>query len=280
MTLRLDPAVPLVWRTTTTLQLGGLHPLAVFPDVSHDDELLLAALRRGTTRAGLQAIADVRRMPSGAAEGMLERVRDGLVPEHRRPDAAVVVGEGRFAELLDAALRSDGRDPVPGRVRLAVLVAPWLVLPADAAVWLRRDVPHLPIVLGDRTVTVGPLVRPGETPCLHCLELARIDADPAWPAVAGQLLALPAPEPGALATAHALSLAARTVLRALGGEEPSGRQTVLDTVTGSVGERTWSRHPECRCAAPPGSGWAPAGDPAPGRIASGTSAAPGGSARA
>ena len=69
-----------------------------------------------------------------------------------------------------------------------MLVAHHVVRPARYGYWLRRDVPHLAVVFGDTTLTVGPFVQPGaEAPCLCCLDLARQDADPAWQAIATQL---------------------------------------------------------------------------------------------
>lgn len=276
MTLRLDPDIPLVWRTTTSLQLGGLAPVAIFPEVSRDEELLLAALRRGVTRDGLGAIGAVGRMPPGAVDEMLARVGQALIPDPGAP-AALVVGDGPLARALDGALRASGRVPSPGRARLAVLVAPWLVLPADAAVWLRRDVPHLPVVVGDRIVSVGPLVHPGTAPCLHCVERHRLDEDPTRVAVAAQLLGLPAPNLGPLAMAHALSLAARVAVDALEDRAAPGLELRVDTGTGAVSERVWAPHPECRCAAPPGSDWAPVTVLHPGRRAAAPSGGRGGS---
>ena len=100
----------------------------------------------------------------------------------------LVTGAGALALRLAAMIGESGRlaDSVdaPG---LVLLVADWIVSPADHARWLNRDIPHLPIVLGDRGVTVGPFVEPGSGPCLHCVHLSRTDDDPAWPVLATQL---------------------------------------------------------------------------------------------
>jgi hypothetical protein len=52
----------------------------------------------------------------------------------------------------------------------------------------RHDgIAHLPVVLDEDRVRVGPLVIPGLTPCLTCHDLHRTDWDHAWPALLPQL---------------------------------------------------------------------------------------------
>ena len=78
--------------------------------------------------------------------------------------------------------------------------------------WLRRDVPHVLVRVGDRSVRVGPVVVPGVTACARCLHLHDGDRDRAWPAIAGQLAARPVVAPPLLVLREA---AVRTVRRVL-----------------------------------------------------------------
>jgi hypothetical protein len=48
-------------------------------------------------------------------------------------------------------------------------------------------VPHLPVRMRDGAGLVGPLVIPGVSSCLCCVDLHRTDRGPAWPALAAQL---------------------------------------------------------------------------------------------
>jgi bacteriocin biosynthesis cyclodehydratase domain-containing protein len=137
-------------------------------------------------------------------------------------------------------------------VDAAVLLGSYAIATGRHGAWLRRDVPHLPVVVGDR-ITVGPLVVPGETACLHCVGLARRDADPAWPAIATQLHGRPAPALTRTAIAEAAAFVARHLDAE--GAEP-GTSWELDPRDGAVSVARWGRHPECSCAAPPGSDWA------------------------
>ena len=178
-----------------------------------------------------------------------------------------VEGDGALADELRRVLGGDGVLAAPdgGAPSLAVIVAGWVISPEDHGSWLRRDIPHLPVVIGDGGVTVGPLVEPGSGPCLYCVQLTRTDDDPAWPAIATQLWNRPAPTMTRLAVAEAAAFVARRVLerRASGpsgsGDAVSWRVTGAD---GGVSSRAWTRHAECRCAAPGESDWAPAADPA------------------
>ncbi|MCK6212380.1 thiamine biosynthesis protein ThiF [Georgenia sp. EYE_87] len=114
---------------------------------------------------------------------------------------------------------------------------------------VREDVVHLPVVVGEVDVAVGPLVVPGEGPCTRCLDLHRTDADPAWPALATQLRASPPP----LAATHlgqlGSAVAANQVLAAV-----DGRELVVDRASVEIGMsplpviRPWGVHPGCGCS--------------------------------
>ena len=102
----------------------------------------------------------------------------------------------------------------------------------------------------DGSVVVGPLVRPGHTPCLNCLDLWRTERDPDWPAVAAQLQTLPDVADPVLATTalSAAAFAAHEVLAHLDGGVPSTiGATVEITEPGQHTRRQWSQHPSCGC---------------------------------
>ncbi len=265
MLLRLDPAIPLVWRDPTTLQFGVDPVVTVLPGLTPRVEQLVAALATGVTAVGFRMLADTQLIDRPQRERLLAELAPCLLPSAPVAVAAraVVLGGGPVAVSLARLLDELGlRTREPERASLAVLVADHVVLPADHRAWLQRDVPHLPVAVGDAAVTVGPLVVPGASACLHCAALHRRDADPAWPAIAAQLAARAAPAPHPLRTSSAAALAARVVASALGGAPDAGRELRIAGDGGQVTERGVAPHPECCCAAPPGSDWAPAGDPA------------------
>jgi bacteriocin biosynthesis cyclodehydratase domain-containing protein len=277
MPLRLDPSVPLVWRTPTSLQLGIDEPRVVLDDVTAGVERMLSALRGGVSPSGWQMLARNAGLDTGDADELLQLLTPVLEPTAPAAAAstALVLGDNEVARELAALLRDAGRlaDPDDATPRLVVLVADWIVGPGDAQPWLRRDIEHVPVVVTDRAVTVGPFVEPGAGPCTYCAQLGRADADPAWSAIAAQLWGKPAPALSRLSVSSTAVFVARRVLRHLdGGAEamPRGRVWRLLDEGGTVSASTVLQHPRCSCAAPPESDWAPgSGHAAPAVTSSG-----------
>lgn len=71
------------------------------------------------------------------------------------------------------------------------------------AVLANAHIPHLPVSWEEDRTRVGPLVRPGRTPCVDCDDHQRATWDPAWPALLSQL-GLPLARPSVVSP-HALS---------------------------------------------------------------------------
>jgi bacteriocin biosynthesis cyclodehydratase domain-containing protein len=264
MVLKLVDDIPIVWRTPTCLQLGIDAPRIVLDEVGAGEERLITALRRGISPSGWSMLA----RDSAVAEERASALLAALAPMLSEPAApasgrALVLGDGAIgtaiAALLDDAgrlARHDERTPA-----LVVLVAPWVIGPEDAQHWLRRDVPHLPVVSADRSVTVGPLVEPGSGPCLYCAHLTRTDADPAWPAIAAQLWGRPAARMSALTVSAVAAFVARLALARLTAGAPAepvdARAWRLADEGGTISASAQLPHPRCSCAAPPESDWAP-----------------------
>jgi hypothetical protein len=115
---------------------------------------------------------------------------------------------------------------------------------------LDLGIPHLLASAFEGYGSVGPLVLPGRTACLHCVDLARRDSDPAWPVVTARLGGYP---PGEIAcdTALATMVAAATAGHALAYLDGHG-STVTNGTSEVMPDRqwiqgTWHPHPECRC---------------------------------
>lgn len=107
--------------------------------------------------------------------------------------------------------------------------------------------PHLPVAAPDGAGVLGPLVLPGATPCLHCDDLARADADDAWPRVAAELVGRRGPVPVALAATTA-ALAVTEILTLLDDGAPASRGAVITVAPdGTRRVRPVRRHPECAC---------------------------------
>jgi len=144
---------------------------------------------------------------------------------------------------------TDDRDTRPDVAVLTEEQDPQLI-----AALVSSRVPHLVATAGEAIGVVGPLVIPGGSACLQCLNLTRRDRDPAWPLIAAQLAgsrpATPACD-AVLATAVAAH-AAGQVLAFIDrtGPDPATKNGTLELVLPDWRwrRRTWPIHFECGCS--------------------------------
>lgn len=113
---------------------------------------------------------------------------------------------------------------------------------------VRRDLPHLIARLDQDTARIGPMVTPGQTPCLNCLDLVQAGADPQWrnSLIAACASLAPRPEPlatwlGATTTIQVAAQLRHGVCDAVGCTIELGSDDLLTRV------RQWPVHPECGC---------------------------------
>jgi len=171
-----------------------------------------------------------------------------------------VRGSGPIADLttdlltrsgLAAAADSCGQPPAGDPPDLLVLVG---YPPQDyVAELLRLRVPHLAVCVSEAIGVVGPLVRPGMTACLRCLDFARAERDPAWPLILAQLPVSRldrTSDDALLATAVAAQAAAQAV--AFADRSPLAEATMNGTLELALPawqwrRRTWLPHRACTC---------------------------------
>ena len=198
--------------------------------------------------------APVALLLAAAGVGAVDVVDDGLT----RPEDCGVGGLG--PEAVGRRRGDAARDLLAATapsVRTAPLVLPDLVVLAPAAGLPvpepPRLVPYLPAEVRETVGVVGPLVRPGVSACLHCLDLTRTDSDPGWPAIAAQLDAVhPAVAPcdGVLAVAVAAQAAAQALAVVDGTGVPAALGGTLELALPDWRwrRRSWQVHPACACA--------------------------------
>jgi hypothetical protein len=154
----------------------------------------------------------------------------------------------------EVSTRDDGALP-----DLVVLTGP--TLPDLAGGLLRDRVPHLALRAGEAIGVVGPLVRPGVSACLACVDRHKADGDPQWPKVLAQATFSRA-QPQACDTVLAAMTAAVAAGQALAfidrGGPAAGGSREPGTVNGTLElvlpgwqwrRRTWPPHPACGCGA-------------------------------
>ena len=124
--------------------------------------------------------------------------------------------------------------------------------------WLNRDVPHINITFDLYEAQISPIVIPGSTPCLNCLAESKVDEDPAWPAIASQLIDLPRTRDDSSSLLSSAGLALRSILRHL--DESAGFKVATDEkneyrdgyrieyATGNVHRVRYEFHKLCKCS--------------------------------
>jgi hypothetical protein len=134
---------------------------------------------------------------------------------------------------------------------LAVLTAwPSPDLPAALA---HQGVPHLAARAAEAIGVVGPLVRPGRSACLRCVDLRKADGDADWPKILAQ--ATVAPDLSACDSVLACCTATLAAAQALafidGADMPVTVNGTLELVLPGWQwrRRTWAPHGDCPCGA-------------------------------
>lgn len=243
--------------SSSTSELGGA-------DGVYWDRLGVDAKARGAILS--QAVLAVHGICALAQEAALWLAEAGVgtILSTRAP------GDGGLEPLLSArfpALRT--RAPLRTRPDVVVTVDAHVIEPLLARRLAQKDVVHLPVVVGEDGVRVGPVLGAGG-PCSTCLDLWERDADPCWPALATQMRILPMPDTEHLLVHASAALTARAVIDTLLGQvpclggaaddsdhdgDPAGHPIWWAThsveITGQepLGRhRTWKHHPECLCS--------------------------------
>lgn len=251
MVLRIDPRRPLVWRTPHSIQIGVDPVVAVVDPVDDGDARLIAALATGVTRGGLSMLASTLGVAPARVDELLAHLEPAFAPlpapaVRRVAVIGAVPAAGRIARIVADAghpviAAAHGAGVVDSSIDAAILVSHHVVDPNEHLAWLRRDIVHVAIVIGEQSATVGPRVEPGVTPCLACVDQARTAADPAWPAIESQLWGMPAHADAPMLATEA-AIEALRVLR-----ERDDASVRIDAITGRRHRRSWAPSAQCGC---------------------------------
>jgi bacteriocin biosynthesis cyclodehydratase domain-containing protein len=160
--------------------------------------------------------------------------------------------------LMPGSTAEQGAEGVfPRALNLAVYVDRDVADPQVGAALMSRGHPHLSVLVREHDTLIGPLVVPGQTSCLECVQLHRADADPAWPDVvsllagkAGTASADRSPFEEVSQSVAAAGLAARQTLLFIDGRNQPGSFSAvlkLDGVDGTVSRHVYPPHPSCGC---------------------------------
>ncbi|HTU73487.1 MAG TPA: ThiF family adenylyltransferase [Trebonia sp.] len=127
--------------------------------------------------------------------------------------------------------------------------------PDELASLMRDRVPHLAVRAQEAIGVVGPLVYPGRSACLRCVNLSKAATDPAWPKILAQATlapGLPVPACDTVLAAATAALAAGQALALLdtrGQRLPAAADGTLELVLPDWQWRrqAWPASPACTC---------------------------------
>jgi hypothetical protein len=267
---KINPDYPLVWRTPTSLQIGVDNPHVVLAKIYPSEERFITALQSGFGDVSLPTVSEECGMTSAETDGLLLALNSALLPQSGPGLSAnryriSLDGTGPFVDSVGLLLIGIGHTvvktsaAVSPRCDLAIVVGEYVIEPSRIGGWLRKNVPHLPVVFSDQNVRIGPFL--GATPesqanlldfpCSQCIELHHRDRDDCWPAMASQLAGKPAPSNTALLRAEVSALIARWISSRESVSIAPNTSLNIAVKTGEIQEITFELHPDCACQALP-----------------------------
>ena len=264
--LKLDRTHTMLWRSTTTVQFGADQPIVILPDMTSATERIIAVLSAGVSDVSLTAIAAQLGLTPAELKELLARLEPVLVPNPiDRSWRITIDGSGLTADWLSEMLEKAGHHVVSTTPDLGIIIGHHVLLPDQAGSWLRRDIPHLPVIFGDTHVRIGPFVTPDDGPCLHCMYLQLAIDDPCWPLLASQLLVRASDLETMQVCVEVSTMITRWINNAGGPQSLTGLRdrhhpteglargevVELDAVTGRLTRVIYRRQEACACQALP-----------------------------
>ncbi len=226
--------------------------------------------RRRRLAGELAAVSLARRDCDGGASALARRQAATIEIRGQGPAGPVIArllaaaGAGRVDGPAGAPMPDATATPGPaarpgGRARGRAGPPPSVIVlterqpPEAVSALLASRVPHLAMSAAEAIGVVGPLVLPGRSACLRCLDFTRAEHDPAWPLILAQLLGRP-PAVQACGAVLAAAIAAQAAAQVLDfldrpAEAPAAVNGTLELVQPGWQwrRRTWPAHPLCTC---------------------------------
>jgi hypothetical protein len=245
-------------RVITLLAVGGaLHdfPVTAYRAMPQGlrtrlaPELATAALAHGDADGGARILAR-RQGACVRVEGM-SRVGLCVASFLTASGIGMVISAGPPPAVLSPPAGMAGPAPASRHPDLVILAD---IHRRELPEILRRGgVPHLAAAASEAIGVVGPLVLPGRTACLRCLDLTRAERDPAWPLILAQLTGGGA-DPPACDTVLAAAVATQAAAQALAFvDRPASTSAVSNGTLELVlpdwqwRRRSWAQHDRCGC---------------------------------
>lgn len=139
------------------------------------------------------------------------------------------------------------------KIDCAVLIVQQAIEPRRYSHWANRDVPHIAVSFDTEFASVSPMIIPGRTACLFCLENMRTDQDSNWPVLASQLIGSQKKFDDAASQLFAAGVVIQKILARIdkvAGFEQSEENLSgyrMNLKTGEITEFVWPKHKACSC---------------------------------
>lgn len=235
--LRIRTDRPLLWRTPSEFQIGLDHPHTTVTDVPDQAAPLLHALRDGISDSGLNLLAKQTGLSPDQQQRLVEQLRPACEPQQPEVSRSIaLVGTSQavpaMAGILDACgievtRHGDIHDMTSPPAHGIMLVADYQPHPDWIAVLGSLDIIHTPVVFSDLTISIGPRITPGQSPCLACLDAHHRARTPHWLNIHSQLWGTASPlatiPGGAIAALYAATVHAVLPLPGVSDAQAPGR---------------------------------------------------------
>ena len=285
---QLRPGLHVLRRDVHTVQLGLDWPgVVVLPDspalqavlaavdgIRDITAVVLTAARRAGVdepecRAALDvlldcgALVDRCQQPRGAvteaawASAWLLAGPDGRASDvlaARRERSVEVWGEGQVAERVSELLPRGGLRVAERQADVVVVASDHEPSRSISDLAMSDGRPHLWAVVRELVGVVGPLVDPGRTACLRCIDQARSESDPAWPTLvessAARRARVHACDPMLATLVACWTVQELAVWASDQRAQTLGRTVEIPLGTGVVEATRFDAHPTCGCGWP------------------------------
>jgi len=256
--LQLNSTIQTVWASPTEFRFGIQEAIVTLDNPPPRIERLIDALRSGVPIERFPQIAAAL----GVSKNEQAALLDTLAPILETPETSsspsptnprvIFGGDPRLHNpFLDAINQAGFRQSDDTFAEVAVTTSHFVTSLQLARHWTTRGIPHLPVVFSEREIVIGPFVGVSDNPCVFCVELHRVDAEPAWAAIASQCIgrtaATSAPPFTTLASGFVLSIL--TQWRNTGTGLVSSQLVLTPDPSSGVIPRTQfiTNHPRCDC---------------------------------
>lgn len=257
-TFLLPPHLPVVWTSDSSFQVGIFPPVVSVADVPAEATPLLHALMHGVSEGGIAVLSLEYRLDKNWVTGFLTQLAPALEhPRQTLPELSWQLwGSSPATKRFLGMAHASGLDithvtqPPPAEAdnRPTVVISDYLIHPHWVDHLTRVSRPHVPVVFFDQAVTIGPMIRPGITPCLICRETWDRETTPAWLEIGSQLWGKASPLHHPMVHAAVFSAIIDILVEdAYPGVAPRQQRALFRPDEGVTTWHDETFHPRCTC---------------------------------